>query len=116
MLAALREGGAAVALDDFGSGHAGIAWLRALPVDTLKLDGELACAVLGSARERLVVGHVIAMARALGLAVVAEGVEDAGHRDVLAAAGATHYQGFLCAGPLDMAALLTLVEDRACAG
>lgn len=114
VLDTLREAGVAIALDDFGSGHSGVAWLLALPVDMLKLDGQLSGAALGPPRERAIVGHVIALARALGLTVVAEGVEREAHRAALAAAGASHYQGYLCAGPLDLRSLVALVEERAC--
>lgn len=109
-LAALRQVGVRVALDDFGAGYANLNWLRALPLDYLKLDGELAAALLGDTRDQTIVRHVIAMARALGLAVIAEGVEDEDHRALLEAAGATHYQGFLCAPALDNHALVTLLR------
>jgi EAL domain-containing protein (putative c-di-GMP-specific phosphodiesterase class I) len=57
----------------------------------------------------VVVRGVIDMARSLGLSVVAEGVETAGQLDLLATEGCQYYQGFLCAGPLDAAALAKLV-------
>ncbi|WP_419808041.1 EAL domain-containing protein [Sphingomonas sp.] len=109
-LARLRAAGVRVALDDFGSGYSSIAYLKALPLDYLKIDGGLAGDMLGTPREQVVVRHVIAMARELGLGVIAEGVESEAHRAVLAEAGATHYQGFLCAPPLDGAALARLME------
>ena len=112
-LSALREAGVRVALDDFGSGYASVAWLRALPLDYLKLDGDLAASLLGDEREQVVIRHVIAMARALGLEVIAEGVESEAHRAQLAAAGATHFQGFLCAPALDSAALAVLIQAAA---
>ena len=111
-LSALREAGVRVALDDFGSGYASIAWLRALPLDYLKLDGELAAGVQGSEHDRVVVRHVVAMARALALGVIAEGVENEAHRALLEAAGATHYQGFLCAPAVDVAALMAILAAR----
>ncbi len=110
-LASLRSAGARVALDDFGSGYSSIAYLKALPLDYLKIDGGLSRDLLGDARDQVVVRHVIAMARELGLGVIAEGVESEAHRALLAGAGATHYQGFLCAPPLETAALVRLVED-----
>lgn len=111
VLAQLRAAGVAVALDDYGSGFSGEAWFRALPLDYLKLDGGLSQAILGTPAE---VSAVIAMAREAGLGVIAEGVETAAQRAALAAAGATHYQGFLCAGPLDGAALARLVKEGGC--
>lgn len=115
ILGVLRDAGAAVAIDDFGSGYSSIAYLKALPLDYLKLDGGLSCDLLGDARDQVVVRHVIAMARELGLGVIAEGVESEAHRALLAATGATHYQGFLCSAPLDSVGLATLMEKRTCA-
>lgn len=111
VLAQLRAADVAVALDDYGSGFSGEAWFRALPLDYLKLDGALSQAILRAPEE---VAGVIAMARAAGLGVIAEGVETEPQRASLAATGATHYQGFLCAGPLDGAGLARLVEEGGC--
>lgn len=114
-LAQLRDAGCGVAIDDFGAGYSSLAYLRALPVDTVKLDRSLIEGIVaGSADARLVEG-AIAMIGALGLSVVAEGVEDEAQLAVLAKAGCDRYQGFLCAPPLDGAGLVKLVEDRACA-
>ena len=110
-LAALRSAGARVALDDFGSGYASVAWLRALPLDYLKLDGDLSASLLGDERAQVVARHVIAMACDMGLGVIAEGVESEAHRALLQAAGATMYQGFLCAPALDSDALAALISS-----
>ena len=114
VLARLRQAGVAVALDDFGTGYSGIAYLKSLPIDYLKIDFRLAGDLMGTPREQVVVRHVIAMARELGLAVIAEGVESDAHRALLAEAGATHYQGYLCAPPLESAALTDLLERERC--
>ena len=58
----------------------------------------------------MVVRGVIDMARSLGLAVIAEGVETVEQRDLLAAEGCRYYQGYLCAPPIDSAALAALVQ------
>ncbi|WP_425229767.1 EAL domain-containing protein [Sphingomonas sp.] len=112
VLGGLRAAGVKVALDDFGTGYSSLAWLKALPLDYLKIDGALSRDLLGSRHDQVVVRHVIAIGRELGLGVIAEGVETEAHRALLAEAGATHYQGFLCAGPLAAAALAALVEAR----
>ncbi|WP_374943021.1 EAL domain-containing protein [Sphingomonas sp.] len=111
-LATLRAAGVRVAIDDFGTGYASFAYLKALPLDRLKIDKSLAHDIVGSPRGRAVVRGIIAVADALGLAVVAEGVETQAERDLLANERCGHYQGFLCAGPLDDAALIDLVENR----
>ncbi|MBA2919575.1 EAL domain-containing protein [Sphingomonas sp. MAH-20] len=108
-LARLRQGGCRVAVDDFGTGYSSLAYLKALPLDYLKLDRRLSQDIAGSARGRVVVRSVIDMARALGLGVIAEGVETEEQLALLAAEGCTLYQGFLCSGPVGVAELVNLV-------
>lgn len=112
MLATLRAGGCRVAVDDFGTGYSSLAYLKALPLDYLKLDKRLSQDITGSTRDRVVVRSVIDMARSLGLGVVAEGVETAEQLELLAAEGCTLYQGFLYAAPVTAEQLLQLVASR----
>ena len=109
VLAALRAGGCRVAIDDFGTGYSSLAYLKALPLDYLKIDKELAGDISGSTRDRIVVRGVIDMARSLGLAVVAEGVETEEQLALLAAEGCNYYQGFLFAEPVGVEQLVRLV-------
>lgn len=109
ILADLRAAGCRVAIDDFGTGYSSLAYLKALPLDYLKIDRSLTTDIVGSSRDSIVVRGVIDMARALGLAVIAEGVETDEQLSRLAREGCTYYQGFLCAEPLDGAALLARV-------
>ncbi|MFS0736371.1 bifunctional diguanylate cyclase/phosphodiesterase [Sphingomonas sp. 1P06PA] len=113
LLATLRAGGLRVAIDDFGTGYSSLAYLKSLPLDYLKIDKRLAQDIAGSQRDRVVVRGVIEMARSLGLAVVAEGVETEDQRELLAAEGCNYYQGFLCAPPLKPAALVRLLAREA---
>ena len=112
LLANLRQAGCRVAIDDFGTGYSSLAYLKALPLDYLKIDKKLAQDIAGSARDRVVVRGVIEMARSLGLSVIAEGVETDEQLDLLAKEGCQYYQGFLCAEPLTSAALGTLIARR----
>jgi EAL domain-containing protein (putative c-di-GMP-specific phosphodiesterase class I) len=100
LLARLRSGGLRVAIDDFGTGYSSLAYLKALPLDYLKIDKRLSQDIAGSTRDRIVVRSVIDMARSLGLGVIAEGVETEEQLALLAGEGCTLYQGFLCAPPL----------------
>lgn len=108
----LRAKGLRVAIDDFGTGYSSLAYLKALPLDYLKVDRSLTTDITGAPRARAVVRGILAIAGALGLQTIAEGVENAAERDLLAAEGCTLYQGFLCAGPLDERALAALVEEN----
>lgn len=109
LFATLRAAGCRVAIDDFGTGYSSLAYLKALPLDYLKLDKHLSQDITGSPRDRVVVRGVIEMARSLGLGVVAEGVETPEQLALLAAEGCQTYQGFLCAPGVDAARLVELV-------
>jgi diguanylate cyclase (GGDEF)-like protein len=111
LLARLREAGLRVAIDDFGTGYSSLAYLKALPLDYLKIDKRLCEDIAGSHRDRIVVRGVIDMARSLGLGVIAEGVETQEQLDLLAREGCNLYQGYLCAPPLDVAALARLATS-----
>jgi diguanylate cyclase (GGDEF)-like protein len=100
VIGALRDGGCRIAIDDFGTGHSSLAYLTTLPVDYLKIDSGLSADIAGSPRERIVVRGIMQMGRALGLSIVAEGVETEAQRALLAAEGCALYQGFLSAPPL----------------
>lgn len=104
-LRTLAARGVAVALDDFGTGFSNFRTLKALPLDTLKLDRSLVRDVARDGRDRAILAAIVAMARALSLSVVAEGVENEAQLAVLAEEGVDLFQGFLRAGPMDGAAM-----------
>ncbi|HET9427237.1 MAG TPA: bifunctional diguanylate cyclase/phosphodiesterase [Allosphingosinicella sp.] len=112
LLARLRSAGFRVAIDDFGTGYSSLAYLKALPLDYLKIDKRLSEDITGSTRDRIVVRGVIDMARSLGLDVIAEGVETAEQLALLAEEGCTLYQGFLCSPPVAANELPALVQSR----
>lgn len=111
MLAEFRALGIRIAIDDFGTGYSSLAYLKALPLDYLKLDRRLVEDMVGSARDRVVVSGVIEMARSLDLGVIAEGVETEDQLAVLARAGCTTYQGYLCSRPLAADELAVFVKS-----
>jgi diguanylate cyclase (GGDEF)-like protein len=110
VFAKLRAGGVRVAIDDFGTGYSSLAWLKALPLDYLKIDKGLAQDITGTTRDRVVVRSVIDMARSLGLAVVAEGVETEEQLALLAAEGCNYWQGFLFAEAMGVDGLVSLLN------
>lgn len=110
LLAELRAGALRIAIDDFGTGYSSLAYLKALPLDYLKIDKRLSQDITGSVRDRIVVRGVIDIARSLGLGVIAEGVETEEQLGLLAEEGCNLYQGFLCAPPVEEAELVRLVE------
>ncbi len=99
-LSAVRDLGVGVALDDFGSGHASLAVLKRLPLTAMKLDRSLLHGVPHDREDTGIVRAVIAMGHALGLIVVAEGVESEAQRGFLVGAGCDEGQGYLFSQPL----------------
>ena len=99
-LTRLREAGLTIAVADFGTGYASLAYLISLPLDMLKVDRGLITHIVGGERDRIVVKAMIQLARELGLKVVVEGVESTGQLALLAEWGCDLYQGFLGAGAL----------------
>ncbi|MEO0033896.1 MAG: hypothetical protein RIS94_3654 [Pseudomonadota bacterium] len=101
--AALRDlagDGIHVALDDFGTGFSNFRALKALPLDALKLDRSLVKDIARDRRDRAILSAMIAMARALDLKVIAEGVEDESQLAVLREEGCDLFQGFIRSGPI----------------
>ncbi|HZU50851.1 MAG TPA: EAL domain-containing protein [Sphingomicrobium sp.] len=96
----LRAEGLSIAVDDFGTGYASLAYLISLPLDAIKIDRGLITDIVGGERDRIVVKALIHLARELDLKVVIEGVETTGQLSLLAEWGCDLYQGFLGAGAL----------------
>ncbi len=88
------------ALDDFGTGYSSLAYLKHLPVETLKIDRSFVHDMLEDLNDLAIVNGVIGLARAFGRQVVAEGVETLAHRDLLIAVGCDVAQGYGIAMPM----------------
>ncbi len=95
----LRARGVSVALDDFGTGYSSLVWLQRLPVDAVKLDRTFVHRLSDGRSDVAVVDAVIHLAHALGMRVVAEGVEDEHQLRMLTELGCDEAQGFLLARP-----------------
>jgi diguanylate cyclase len=99
-LEALRWLGVSVSVDDFGAGQSSLAYLLRLPVDVLKVDRSFVAAMHASGSEARVVPAMVALAHALGLSVVAEGVETPAQLDALSQLGCERLQGYLLGRPV----------------
>jgi EAL domain-containing protein (putative c-di-GMP-specific phosphodiesterase class I) len=93
-LTALRQIGVRTALDDFGTGFSTLTWLQRLPIDQIKLDRSFVAAADDDPTTPGLIDGVVALARALNLGVVAEGVEHAGQLELLREVGCGLVQGY----------------------
>ncbi len=96
----LKSRGLRFALDDFGMGYSSLAYLRRLPLDQLKIDQEFVRDILVDASSSAIAQSIISLGKAMGLSVIAEGVETEEQRDFLARLGCHSFQGFLFSRPL----------------
>ncbi|HEY7411836.1 MAG TPA: EAL domain-containing protein [Vicinamibacteria bacterium] len=108
-LHAIKALGVRLAIDDFGTGNSAIVYLKQFPIDVMKIDQSFVAGVGRSAEDAAITSATIAMARQLGLRVVAEGVEEPHQVEFLRRHGCSEYQGFLFSPPVpasDFAELL----------
>jgi EAL domain-containing protein (putative c-di-GMP-specific phosphodiesterase class I) len=96
----LASVGVSLSIDDFGTGYSSLAYLRKLPAQQLKIDRSFVQDLAQSSDARAVVDAVIRLAHALGLRVVAEGVETNEQRDILLGLDCDELQGYLFAKPM----------------
>ena len=113
MLQAIRDLGVGLAIDDFGTGYSSLAYLKRLPLTTLKIDKEFIGDLTRDADDEAITGAVIAMAHSLGLNVVAEGVETEAQVKFLHDHGCDEIQGYWLARPLRSDECLTFLHSWA---
>jgi diguanylate cyclase (GGDEF)-like protein len=112
LLTRLREIGVRIALDDFGTGYSSLSYLEAMPVDSLKIPKELVDGLRGDNPRTVLLAGIHALARSLGLGLVAEGVEAPEQLERLRELGYPEAQGFLLARPLPPHEAARLVHPR----
>ncbi|MCW5656132.1 MAG: EAL domain-containing protein [Burkholderiaceae bacterium] len=109
-LVSLRGLGVRVAIDDFGTGLSSLAYLRRLPIDKLKIDRGFVRELPGNESDAAIVTAIASMAHALGLRVVAEGIETAAQREYLAGLRVDFGQGYLFGRPMPAVDLRKLLR------
>jgi diguanylate cyclase (GGDEF)-like protein len=108
---ALKAMGLRLALDDFGTGYSSLSYLKKLPLDELKIDRSFVQAVTPEAPD-VFIESIIGIGHAMGMQIIAEGVETAAQRDALAAMGCDGFQGYLWSRPLTEDAFMTWAEAQ----
>jgi diguanylate cyclase (GGDEF)-like protein/PAS domain S-box-containing protein len=114
LFARIRALGIKIAFDDFGTGYSSLSYLERYQIDTLKIDKSFVDRVHDASAQSEILRMIVALAHALGVDVIAEGIERREQRDALGHLGCTHLQGFLFSGPITEAATTQLLAT--CSG
>lgn len=110
-LGQIRDLGVQVAIDDFGTGFSSLAWLKTLPIDTLKIDRAFVSGLEHDVADRQIVETIIRLAHVLGVDVVAEGVETEGQASMLLELGCSRAQGWLWSPAVPAERIPSLLGD-----
>jgi len=108
----LKRLGVHLAIDDFGTGYSSLAYLQRFPVDVLKIDKRFVDDLAENADDREIATAILAMGHALGLSVLAEGVETRAQLDFLRKSQCEAWQGYLCSRPVPADAFAALLKEH----
>lgn len=112
MLRRIKETGVKLCIDDFGTGYSSLSYLQRFPLDTLKVDRAFVSSMEDGSENGEIVRTVIALAKALKLSVIAEGIENIHQLHQLRVLGCEYGQGYLFARPLPVRDVEKLLEER----
>jgi diguanylate cyclase (GGDEF)-like protein len=116
MLNSLRECGVRIALDDFGTGYSSLNYLRSFPFDKIKIDKSFVDDLATDASARAIIGAITALASALGMETIAEGVEDDHQIEALLSQGCSTIQGYFFSRPVGLEGVAAMIANMRYAG
>jgi EAL domain-containing protein (putative c-di-GMP-specific phosphodiesterase class I) len=108
----IRAMGVKIAIDDFGTGYSSLSYLRRFPIDTLKIDKSFINEITTDEDEAAIAKAIVMMGQALGLTVIAEGVETPEQLEYLTTLGCDVIQGYLFSTPLSTEAFTELLMEQ----
>jgi diguanylate cyclase (GGDEF)-like protein len=111
-LRALRAMGIRISIDDFGTGFSSVSVLRHFPVDSLKIDTSFVRDLVLDPNDAAIATAVVALAKSMGLTVVAEGVENPAQLEFLRDQGCEMWQGYLCCPPVQVSEVRSILGRR----
>lgn len=107
----LRDYGLKISLDDFGTGYSSLAYLKGMPVDTLKVDKSFVDTLITDESTKIITSSIIHMVKKLGYETVAEGVEEKAQYDYLKSIGCDIIQGYFCGRPMPSEGVAELLRE-----
>jgi EAL domain-containing protein (putative c-di-GMP-specific phosphodiesterase class I) len=110
VLDAIQSRGIRIAIDDFGTGHSSMSLMKQFPIDTIKIDRSFVRDLAEDPEDQAIAQAIISMGKALGMTVVAEGVETAEQQAFLRERGCDEMQGFIVSKPLPARELAELLR------
>ena len=111
VLERLKALGARISIDDFGTGYSSLSYLKRFPIDSLKIDTSFIRHVDSDTKDAAIVSGILALAKSLGLTVIAEGVETEAQYQFLLAKGCDQIQGYYFSRPVPFEALVRFIRN-----
>ncbi len=112
----LKKLGVELSIDDFGTGYSSLSYLKQFPVDKLKIDQSFIRDCHNNDEDKSIINTIISLGKNLGLSLIAEGVEEKEHVDILTAMGCDEIQGYWYSRPLEQEQLLVFLAEKNSSG